>query len=416
MAHPDREAEPHFSHPFRQIVLMLIVLGLSGFVVMLALPRILPVFQANPYLNGFILFVFVIGMLATFWQVAQIMRSVRWIEAFARDAAEREGVRAPPLLAPLATLLGSRGRGRQISAGSARSILESVAQRIDEEREITRYIVSLLIFLGLLGTFYGLATTVPALVDTIRSLAPAEGESGTELFGRLMGGLEGQLSGMGVAFASSLLGLAGSLIVGLLELFAGHGQNRFYRELEEWLSSITRLGFAATGEGEGEESAQLLALDGMLEAMGQQMDEMREMQAQSDMSRAVVDQRLGTLTESIERLAHRLGEQNPTVAALARVAEGQEQLIEELRSGARREAEAGIDAESRMRLRSIDVQMLRVLEEISAGRHEMMSELRTDIGALAQVLREQRGGGEPKRYRLTGKAAATTGGGEEGEG
>src|SRR6056297_2239546 len=123
MAHPDREAEPQFSHPVRQIVLMLIVLGLAGFVTMLALPRVLPVFEANPYLNGFIVFVFALGVLATFWQIYQMMRSVRWIEAFAADVAEREGVTPPSLLTPLATLLSARGRGRQISSGSARSIL-----------------------------------------------------------------------------------------------------------------------------------------------------------------------------------------------------------------------------------------------------------------------------------------------------
>ena len=173
MAHPDREAELYFSQPLRQIVLMLLALGLAGFVTLLALPQVLPVFEANPYLNGFIVFVFAVGVLATFWQIYQMMRSVRWIEAFAADVAEREGVLPPSLLTPLANLLSARAHGRQISSGSARSILDSVAQRIDEEREITRYIVSLLIFLGLLGTFYGLATTVPALVDTIRGLAPA---------------------------------------------------------------------------------------------------------------------------------------------------------------------------------------------------------------------------------------------------
>ena len=151
MDQPDREAEPQFSHPIRQIVMMLIVLALSGAGVFVALPRVLPVFLANPYLNGFIGFVFVIGMFACFWQVFQMSRSVRWIEAFASDRAEAEGVRAPQLLAPLATLLRSRGARMQISSSSARSILDSVATRIDEEREITRYLVSMLIFLGLLA-------------------------------------------------------------------------------------------------------------------------------------------------------------------------------------------------------------------------------------------------------------------------
>ena len=220
MQKPDFEAEAHFSQPFRQIAMMLVVLGLCGAGGFIALPRVLPVFQANPWLNGFIAFVFVLGVVACFLQVAQLIQSVRWIETFLAD--RDAGAQPPRLLAPLASLLRRRDRRLQITTTSTRSILDSVATRIDEAREITRYIVSLLIFLGLLGTFYGLATTVPALVDTIRSLAPAEGESNMDVFSRLMSGLEGQLGGMGVAFASSLLGLAGSLIVGLLELETDH--------------------------------------------------------------------------------------------------------------------------------------------------------------------------------------------------
>src|SRR6056297_2352816 len=262
MAQPDREVEPKFSHPFRQIMLMLIVLGLTCFGAFLALPRVLPVFQANPYLNGFIIFVFLIGVVACFWQVFQLIGSVRWIEGFVAEHPGHEMTKAPRLLAPLATLLRSRSKRVQIASTSARSILDSVAQRIDEAREITRYIVNMLIFLGLLGTFYGLATTVPAVVDTIRNLAPQEGEGGVEVFDRLMSGLEAQLGGMGVAFASSLLGLAGSLVVGLLELFASHGQNRFYRELEEWMSTITRVGFAGQdGEVTGEAAAMAPVLE-----------------------------------------------------------------------------------------------------------------------------------------------------------
>ena len=172
MDQPDREVEPHFSRPVRQIVLMLIVLGLTGAGAFLALPSVMPVFEANPFLNGFIMFVFFIGVIACFWQVFQLIGSVRWIEGFAAQHPGHEMVKAPQLLAPLATLLRQRGKRMQIASTSARSILDSVAQRIDEAREITRYIVNLLIFLGLLGTFYGLATTVPAVVDTIRSLAP----------------------------------------------------------------------------------------------------------------------------------------------------------------------------------------------------------------------------------------------------
>lgn len=384
MDQPDREAAPQFSQPLRQIVSMLLVLGLAAFVVILALPRVLPVFEANPYLNGFILFVFVIGVLACFLQVAQLITSVRWIEAFA--TGQSEGREAPRLLAPLAALLRARGARMQIGASSTRSILDSVATRIDEAREITRYIVNLLIFLGLLGTFYGLATTVPALVDTIRSLAPQEGEEGVAVFGRLMDGLDAQLSGMGVAFGSSLLGLAGSLVVGLLELFAGHGQNRFYRELEEWLSTFTRVGFSS---GEGGTDQALLAQ--VADTLSEQMGAVQALLVQAEAGRAASEARLDDLGVAItgltETLADGGGQQGALIAALLRLSEGQERLAEAMAAQDRGD---GLDAESRMRLRSMDVQLLRILEEISAGRQDTMAALRTDLAALTRAVEQSR--------------------------
>lgn len=383
MAQPDRKTRPQFSQPVRQIIMMLIALGLSGFGAFVALPRVLPVFEANPWLNGFIVFVFVIGVLACFWQVVQLIGSVRWIERFAAGDSQ-EHRRPPSMLAPLASLLGSRSARMQLGSTSTRSILDSVASRIDEDREITRYIVNLLIFLGLLGTFYGLATTVPAVVDTIRSLAPQEGEEGLSVFNRLMTGLEAQLGGMGVAFASSLLGLAGSLIVGLLELFAGHGQNRFYRELEEWLSSITRVSFASGEEGAGDSNV----VSQVLDTMAEQMDALQAMFAETSEGRAAVDRKLGDLVETIQEMNRRQEQTGTITAALDRVAVGQEALTEILRAQGE---QGGIDAESRMRLRSIDVQMLRILEEISAGRQESLAELRKDIDLMIKAFARPRG-------------------------
>lgn len=384
MDQPDREAEPFFSQPVRQIFLMLMVLVLVGFGGYVAYPRVAPVFLANPFLNGFIFIVFVIGVLTCFWQVLQLVSSVNWIESFAGGKTVEDGPPVPRLLAPLASMMRTRGARMQINATSSRSILDSVATRIDELRDITRYIVNLLIFLGLLGTFYGLATTVPAVVETIRSLAPKEGEGGLEVFNRLMTGLEAQLGGMGVAFASSLLGLAGSLVVGLLELFAGHGQNRFYRELEEWLSTITRLGFSS---GDGDGSADEDAVVAVLDHMAEQMEALQTIFAQSDVSRSEVDERLGKLVNSIDRMTDRMDQTDAGGQALNRIAEGQERLVEVLEA----QANAGgghVDAESRMRLRSIDVQLLRILEEMSAGRQETATDLRTDIASLTKAVRQ----------------------------
>ncbi len=378
-------ADPHFSRPIRQVVQMLLVLVLVGAGVYVIFPSVAPVFLANPYLNGFIVFVFVVGVLACFLQVYQLMGSVRWIEEFALlGNVSKKGV-APRLLAPLAALLGTRGGNQKISSTSAGSILDSVATRIEEARDITRYLVSLLIFLGLLGTFYGLATVVPAVVETIRSLAPQNGEGGVEVFSRLMSGLEAQLGGMGTAFGSSLLGLAGSLVVGLLELFASRGQNRFYRELEEWLSSITRLGYAG---GDTETSPETGAMVAVLDQMAEQMDQMRLALVRTTETSAVTDDKLSEVASVVAALTRQLEHGDRTSEALMRVAEGQEALIAKLGAGA-----AGTDdSEARMRLRSIDVQLLRILEELAAGRQETISDIRTDLSQLTKEVRRARSG------------------------
>jgi hypothetical protein len=360
---------------------MMIVLALIGAGFYVGFAQIAAIFWSNPYLNGAIFAVFVIGVLSCFNQVFQLMNSVGWIEGFTSEG-ETDGPRrkAPSLLAPLATLLRSRGARMQVSSSSGRSILDSVGQRIDEDREITRYIGNTLIFLGLLGTFYGLATTVPALVETIRSLNPGEGEDGADIFGRLQAGLESQLGGMGTAFSSSLLGLAGSLIVGLLELFASHGQNRFYRELEEWLSTITRVGFSTGDEG-GSDTGMLASF---VDHLAEQIEAMQGMFAQSEASRSLVDQRIGELTDVVAQLAGQSGGGSSEV--FERIADGQDRLIAKISDSGME----GIDAESRMRLRSIDVQLLRILEEMSAGRQETISDLRSDIAGLSRAIKQGR--------------------------
>jgi len=378
-----KQPEPSFSHPVRQAVLMLIVTGLVCTGAFMAYTAIASIFASSPWLNGLIIGVFVLGIVTCFWQVVVLAQSVSWIEGFAAGNPGHDFAAPPRLLAPLAALLRSRGARGQISNSSARSMLESVETRIEEGRDITRYLGNLLIFLGLLGTFYGLAITVPAVVETIRSLAPQAGESSLAVFDKLMSGLESQLGGMGTAFSSSLLGLAGSLVIGLLELFAGHGQNRFYRELEEWLSSITKLSFASA---EGEGSSDQAAMAAMMDHMAEQMEVLQALVAQGDHSRSAVDERLAMLAGSVERLARRMEGEAGTAALLDRIAAGQERMIAALEAQAEAESQ-GPDAESRMRLRSIDVQMLRLLEEVAAGRQESIGELRGDLAALTRAVR-----------------------------
>jgi hypothetical protein len=377
------EADLRFTRPIRQVVLLVMVTGGVALGLYATFPMLRGVFLAKPLLNGFVGLVFLFGIIICFLQLLQLLQSVRWIDDFVRRRPGHGQTTPPRLLAPLAALLRSRGAKMQISSSNARSILDSVGTRIDEQRDITRYIANLLIFLGLLGTFYGLATTVPAMVETIRSLAPQENETRVQVFDKLMSGLEGQLDGMGTAFSSSLLGLAGSLVVGLLELFVSHGTNRFYRELEEWLSTITRLGFTAEGEATAPADGAMIA--GALDGMVEQMEALQSLYTQSDIARALVDDRLVNLAASVDRLVDRLGRDDGQKALLSRIADGQDRLAKAL---AVPEAGAHVDAESRMRLRSIDVQLLRILEEISAGRQESIADLRGDLAALTLAVRQ----------------------------
>lgn len=396
MSFSAQEQEPRFSQPIRQILTMIAVLVLVGGMGYLLAPTVWPVFQASPYLNGFILLVFLVGVAACFWQVLTLISSVSWIEGFAMDRPGHEFVKAPRLLASLASLLRDTRARRALTTSSTRSILDSVAQRLDEARDITRYIVNLLIFLGLLGTFYGLATTVPAVVDTIRSLAPEEGSEQTINFSQLMTGLENQLGGMGTAFASSLLGLAGSLVVGMLELFAGHGQNRFYTELEEWLSSITRIGLSS-GETDNVGSDHSAAA-GIVDSVALQIETLKDVVLRAEENRTEMDQKLGSMADAIRALTRQMSEgMNATPVStsgidgmsLARLVDSQERLTEVMSS---QSEDAGqLDAETRMRLRNIDVQLLRILEEMSVGRQDSVAELRTELAAISAAIQSQIG-------------------------
>jgi hypothetical protein len=203
-------------------------------------------FMANPGLNGLILAVLFVGIVYAFRQVLMLYPEINWVNNF-RIADPGITVDKPPvLLAPMATMLRDRTGHLSLATGSMRSLLDSVASRLEEARETTRYLVGLLIFLGLLGTFWGLLHTVSTVGNTIGAL-DTSGSEDVMLFDQLKEGLAGPLKGMGIAFSSSLFGLAGSLILGFLDLQAGHAQSRFYNELEDWLSGITELQLADEG-------------------------------------------------------------------------------------------------------------------------------------------------------------------------
>ncbi len=395
----DRKIE--FSQPVRQIVLMVVVLALVAVGIFFLLGPIEAVFSANVWLNGFIAAVFVIGVLSCFWQALSLVRAVNWLEGFAIDRPGHEFVNPPRLLTSLASLLRDRRAREALTATSSRSLLDTVATRLDEQRDITRYIINLLILVGLLGTFWGLSQVVPGIVETMRSLSGTQDANtdSMQVFANLMAGLNSQLDGMGTAFASSLLGLAGSLVVGLLDLFAGHGQNRFYRELEEWLSSISRI---SLGGGDGEASVGALAVDALDRNAGQIESLVAALRDAEDRQRAA-DARLETLAAGLSGLVRALEEERETrapapatpaafddsnlTARLDRLAAAQERVVHLLEKAQDKEE----TDEGRQRLRSIDLQITRLLEEVSAGRQEATAELRMDLARLTRAVSGERG-------------------------
>ncbi len=379
-----------FSQPTRPAVLMVFVLLLVFVGAYLMFPSISPIFLAAPYLNGIIVGVFVLGIFACFFQVLSIANSVSWIEGFALDHSGHDFVDPPRLLLPLASLLRDSRTRTALNATSARSILDSVATRLDETRDITRYIINLLIFLGLLGTFYGLATTVPAVVETIRTLAPKEGQSAIEVFDKLMSGLENQLGGMGTAFASSLLGLAGSLVVGLLELFSGHGQNRFYMELEEWISSFTRVSVFSSADETTQDSGN--SAINLIEHTNLQIETLKNLIEQGELDKQKTDKQFDELVNLISKMATSGGSDPLSEAAQTALnSKSIEALLlshsELVTILADQTADVSTsDLESRSRLRNIDIQLARIHEELNAGRQDTLAELRSDIAELSSAI------------------------------
>lgn len=224
---------------------MLVFLILVGFLVAILNVQIFSAFMANPGLNGLIVGVLFIGIAYAFRQVMRLFREVRWVNNFRVGDPGIKVPKPPVLLAPMATMLRDRTGHLSLSTLSMRSILDSIGSRLDEARDISRYLVGLLIFLGLLGTFWGLLETINSVGTTISSLDTGTND-GLVIFEELKAGLEAPLKGMGTAFSSSLFGLAGSLVLGFLDLQAGQAQNRFYNELEDWLSGITELQLGET--------------------------------------------------------------------------------------------------------------------------------------------------------------------------
>lgn len=303
-----------FTKPLHVTTWMAVFLALVAALAAFLVPQLKHVFMANAAFNGVILAVLAVGISVNLRQVWRLQREAEWIDSFQYSSPDRPTTLRPQLLAPMAKMLASQRGRSQLTPASMRSILDSVQIRLDEQRDLSRYIISLLIFLGLLGTFWGLLITIRSVSEIIAGMSG--GTDAVAMFEALKLKLEAPLGGMATSFSTSLFGLAGSLIVGFLDLQAGHAQNRFYNELEEWLSSITRIPTHVGGDSEASVPAYVQAL---LEQTAESLDRMQRSISDSERERhATVDQlkelghQLNRLSESISRESRGLSSLNET--------------------------------------------------------------------------------------------------------
>jgi len=360
----------------RMVLFLVIVAAVAG----MLFPTLLAAFRNNPVLDGLILGVLAIGILWNLFIVVRLTPEVRWIETLRQPRAGLAPPSPPRLLAPMASMLATRNRADRLtlSTPAMRSLLDSLSSRLDESRELSRYMTGLLIFLGLLGTFWGLLLTVHSIGGVISNLSVGTGDV-TQMFNQLKEGLAEPLHGMGTAFSGSMFGLAGSLVLGFLDLTAGQAQNRFFNELEEWLAGITRFSSGALGGGESDAPIPAY-VQALLETTAENLDGLQTMLSRGEDARQVANQtfaalndKLGNLTEMLranQQLMLRVAESQAAMApALKRLAEG-----------------AGGESGLAEHMRSVEHLLQRLIAEAEQGRNQSTSELRNELRVLTRTV------------------------------
>jgi hypothetical protein len=353
------------TQPRIYLLRMLLFLAAVAAATALLFDKLLLAFANNPPLNGLIGLVLLAGIVWNLRQVLRLSPEVRWIEVF-RTAPDRAAAEPPPsLLAPMASMLVARADTRDgyrmtLSAAITRGMLDSLDSRLDESRELSRYTTGLLIFLGLLGTFWGLLLTVGSVSDVIGGLSVGSGDINA-MFEQLKSGLARPLHGMGTAFSSSMFGLSGALVLGFLDLTAGQAQNRFFNELEEWLAGLTRVSSGVLGDGEAPIPAYVQAL---LEQTAENMEALQRTLSRGEEGRIQANAAVLALTEKLATLSDSL---RGTHAALARLAERE-------------------DAGTTQLLRNIDATLQRLSVEFASAQAQSAGDLRQDLRLLTRTL------------------------------
>lgn len=335
-------------------------------------PQLEDAFATNPGLNGLIAGVLFIGIIFSIRQVTMLNPAVDWIENYRKSDGSEVPEDAPQLIAPMATMMGESNRKLSLSTLSLRTILDGIAARMDEGREITRYLIGLLIFLGLLGTFWGLLGTIGSIRDTIGNLTVGSNDIGV-LFEDLKEGLAAPLGGMGTAFSSSLFGLAGSVVLGFIDLQAGQAQGRFFNDLEDWLSTVTKLSRGSSLAVEGGDSAGVPAyVAALLEQSADSLENLHNVIARSEERRNDVNTAMLNLSEQLSTLSD---SQTKMGSVLQKMLE----LFSSQISGDNEKIQI-------KHLRNMDVQLKYLTEETIRGQNQFNDTLKSEFKLLARTL------------------------------
>ncbi|NQV55116.1 MAG: flagellar motor protein MotA [Rhodospirillales bacterium] len=363
----------------RMVLFLIAVIALCGVLI----EPLLSAFAANRGLNGLIIGVLILGIGYNFRQVFRIFPEVQWIDNFRSSGPTLSGNKQPALLAPMATMLGERSGNFSLSTLSMRSLLDGIASRLDEARDLSRYTIGLLIFLGLLGTFWGLLETIGSVSQVINSLNVGGADVATT-FEKMKTDLAVPLSGMGTAFSTSLFGLAGSLVLGFLDLQTGQALNRFYNDLEEWLSSLTRLSSGALAGSEGDQSIPAY-VQALLETTAENLDNLQRTMARGEESNIQSNSSLMKLTEQLGTLGDQMRTEQNLLAGLV---ENQSKLrgTLELLAGASQQRSSGLDDATQTHIRNLDVYVARLLDELPKGRDDLIKQMRSEIKILARTI------------------------------
>lgn len=373
--------DANIARPTRFLVRTLLFLAAVCGVVYFLFDGIVAAFGHHTALNSLIVGVLLLGIGFNFRQILALNAEIAWIEKFRANRPSLSNEKPPRLLAPMVKMLGERTGRFSLSPVSMRSLLDSIGSRMDESRDLSRYLVGLLIFLGLLGTFWGLLQTVAAVGGVIATLSASTDTA--SLFADLQNGLKAPLAGMGTAFGTSLFGLASSIVLGFCDLQAGQAQNRFYNDLEEWLSAQTRLSSGSIGGGEGGDTVPAY-IQALLETTADNLENLQRTMARTEDGRAAANQANLALTEKLGSLADQMKAEQQL---LLKLAEGQMELRNVLakladapRSG------GGMDESTRMHIRNMDAALSRMVEEAGSGRLQMTQDIRNEIRLLARTI------------------------------